>query len=105
MCGERINNVFLEIGYKAVIRHYITILSVRRPSLRNGYNVDTQVGNSDYRIDLAVVHPDDPSRYILGIESDGETFQSAMSVRERDVMRRQFLEKRGWTLERNWSRS
>lgn len=70
-----------------------------------GYAVDTQVGYSGYKIDLAVVHPDDPSRYILAIECDGAAFHSARSTRERDVMRQQFLESRGWVVERIWSRN
>lgn len=70
-----------------------------------GYAVDTQVGYSGYKIDLAIVHPDDPSRYILAIECDGAAFHSAKSTRERDVMRQQFLESRGWVVERIWSRN
>lgn len=70
-----------------------------------GYTVDTQVGQSGYRIDLAVVHPDDGDRYVLGIECDGATYHSARSVRERDVMRQRFLEARGWKMERIWSRN
>ena len=70
-----------------------------------GYSVQTQVGESGYRIDLAIVHPNDSSRYILGVECDGATFHSGKSVRERDVMRQQFLERRKWTIERIWSRN
>ena len=70
-----------------------------------GYTVDTQVGRSGYRIDLAVVHPDDEDRYVLGIWCDGATYHSAKSVRERDVMRQRFLEGRGWKMERIWSRN
>jgi very-short-patch-repair endonuclease len=40
----------------------------------------------------------------LGIECDGATFHSGKSVRERDVSRQLFLESRGWTLHRVWSR-
>lgn len=69
------------------------------------YTVHTQVGYSDYRIDIGVVHPDNPSKYILGIECDGATFHSAKSTRERDVMRQEFLESRGWIIERIWSRN
>ena len=71
---------------------------------RRGHRVDTQVGFSGYRIDLAVLHPDDENRYVLGIECDGASFHSARSVRERDVMRQQFLEGKGWSIERVWSR-
>ena len=70
-----------------------------------GYVVKTQVGFSGYRIDLAVVHPDDENRYVLGIECDGATFHSTKSVRERDVMRQKFLEEKGWIMERIWSRN
>ena len=71
--------------------------------ISNNYSVATQVGFSGYRIDLAVVHPDDPTRYIIGIECDGANFHSAKSTRERDVMRQEFLEGRGWKIERIWS--
>lgn len=70
-----------------------------------GHKVDTQVGFSGYRIDLAVVDPDDKGRYLLGIECDGAAFHSARSVRERDVMRQKFLEGKGWVMERVWSRN
>lgn len=74
--------------------------------LRNlGYEVTTQVGMSGYRIDLAIVHPKDSSRYILGIECDGAMYHSSANAKERDVYRQRFLENRGWTIERIWSRN
>ncbi|MFY4776155.1 AAA domain-containing protein [Metabacillus sp. RGM 3146] len=74
--------------------------------LRNlGYEVTTQVGMSGYRIDMAVVHPNDRSRYILGVECDGAMYHSSPSARERDVYRQRYLESRGWKIERIWSRN
>ena len=73
--------------------------------LRNGIEVDTQVGCSGYRLDLAIRHPDDRHRYILGIECDGATYHSSRSAKERDVYRQRFLESRGWTIERILSRN
>ncbi|OLS40784.1 AAA domain-containing protein [Bacillus sp. MRMR6] len=74
--------------------------------MRNlGYEVTTQVGMSSYRIDMAIVHPDDSSRYILGIECDGAMYHSSKNTKERDVYRQKFLESRGWTIERIWSRN
>jgi very-short-patch-repair endonuclease len=70
-----------------------------------GYEVATQVGMSGYRIDLAVFHPQDSSRYILGIECDGAMYHSSANAKERDVYRQRFLESRGWTIERIWSRN
>ncbi|WP_249870765.1 AAA domain-containing protein [Oceanobacillus saliphilus] len=70
-----------------------------------GYKVDTQVGMSKYRIDLAVVHPKNPNKYILGIECDGAMYHSSPSAKERDVYRQKFLESKGWKIHRIWSRN
>lgn len=70
-----------------------------------GYEVTTQVGMSGYRIDMAIVHPNDSSKYILGVECDGAMYHSSQNAKERDVYRQAFLESRGWTIERIWSRN
>lgn len=68
-----------------------------------GYEVDAQVGCSGYRIDLAVKHPVDKNRYVLGIECDGATYHTAETARERDRLRQTVLEDMGWRLHRIWS--
>ena len=65
-----------------------------------GYELRTQWGFSGYRIDIAVVDPRNPSRFCLGIECDGAAFHSGRSVRERDIARQRFLERRGWRIAR-----
>ncbi|OAS85992.1 AAA domain-containing protein [Metabacillus litoralis] len=70
-----------------------------------GYKVDTQVGMSGYRIDQAIVHPNHPEKYILGIECDGAMYHSSPSAKERDVYRQRFLETKGWKITRIWSRN
>lgn len=69
-----------------------------------GYKVDKQVGQSGYRIDLAIKDPSDETRYILAVECDGASYHSAKSSIERDVMRQKFLEGKGWVVHRIWSR-
>lgn len=39
---------------------------------------------------MAVVHPNNPQKYILGVECDGAMFHSAASAKERDVYRQRF---------------
>ena len=41
---------------------------------KRGYKVDLHVGHSNYKVDLAVVHPDSHFKYILAIECDGKSF-------------------------------
>ena len=67
------------------------------------YEVHTQIGDSGYRIDLAI-YDVATSSYILGIECDGAMYHSSISARERDIFRQNFLESRGWVIHRIWSR-
>ncbi|MHC5114575.1 MAG: DUF3320 domain-containing protein, partial [Planctomycetota bacterium] len=68
-----------------------------------GWQVHQQVGCSGYRIDLAVVDPDAPGRYLLGIECDGANYHRAKTARDRDKLREGVLRGLGWSLHRIWS--
>ena len=68
-----------------------------------GYRVHPQVGDSGYRIDIGIVDPDAPGRYICGVECDGASYHSAATARDRDRLRQQVLENRGWYIHRVWS--
>lgn len=68
-----------------------------------GYEVHPQVGSGGFFIDLAVVDPRRPGRYLLGIECDGRSYHSASWARDRDRLRQQVLEGLGWCLHRVWS--
>ncbi len=68
-----------------------------------GLRLDTQVGCSNYRIDLAVRDPQRPGKYLLGIECDGRTYHSSATARDRDRLRQRHLEQMGWTIHRIWS--
>jgi very-short-patch-repair endonuclease len=70
---------------------------------RHGWTIRTQVGVSKFRIDLGVVHPDTPGRFLAGVECDGATYHSSPSARDRDRIRQIILERLGWRLLRVWS--
>lgn len=76
---------------------------VARAVQRHGYAVHSQVGVAGFFIDLAVPHPEQPGRYLLGIECDGAQYHSSRCARDRDRLRQQVLEDRGWTIARVWS--
>jgi very-short-patch-repair endonuclease/DNA polymerase III delta prime subunit len=69
----------------------------------HGYTVRSQVGQSGYRIDLAIVDPINPGRYALGIECDGAAYHSTRVARARDRLRQRVLEDKGWRIHRIWS--
>jgi len=68
-----------------------------------GYECEAQVGVAGYFIDLAVKHPEKQGYYLMGIECDGATYHSAKSVRDRDRLRQEILEQKGWKIKRIWS--
>jgi len=67
-----------------------------------GYKTAAQVGVAGFFIDIGVKHPE-RNEFILGIECDGATYHSNKNVRDRDRLRQEILEKKGWTLHRIWS--
>jgi superfamily I DNA and/or RNA helicase/very-short-patch-repair endonuclease len=68
-----------------------------------GYSVNTNIGCSGYRIDIGVINPMDESKYILGILTDGETYFSAKTVKDREAIQPDVLEMLGWNIYRLWT--
>ena len=77
--------------------------AVARALGARGWTIHPQVGVSAYRIDLGVVHPEAPGRYLAGIECDGAMYHSSAFARERDKIRQAVLEGLGWQIFRIWS--
>lgn len=65
--------------------------------------VHPQVGCSGYRLDMGVVDPRTPGRYLVGIECDGRAYHSGATARDRDRLRQHVLEGLGWRIHRIWS--
>jgi hypothetical protein len=68
-----------------------------------GWVVHPQVGVSFFRVDLGVVHPDFPGRYLAGVECDGATYHRSATARDRDRLREMVLTDLGWRIRRIWS--
>lgn len=68
-----------------------------------GWSVRTQIGVSKFRVDLGIVHPEEPGKFLAGVECDGATYHSSPSARDRDRVRQIILENLGWRLFRIWS--
>ncbi|HKR47110.1 MAG TPA: DUF3320 domain-containing protein [Paraburkholderia sp.] len=77
--------------------------AVARALTDRGWQLHSQVGVSAFRIDLGVVDPDAPGRYLAGIECDGATYHRSATARDRDKLREQVLRGLGWEILRIWS--
>ena len=76
---------------------------VRSRLEERGLKVETNIGRSSVRVDLAVVDDVRPCRYLLGIVTDGPSYDRAGPARDRERLREELLSKRGWNLHRLWS--
>lgn len=70
---------------------------------KKGWHVVTQIGVSSFRIDLGIVHPDAPGRFLAGVECDGATYHRSATARDRDKLREFVLRGLGWEIVRIWS--
>lgn len=68
-----------------------------------GYQVKKHIGSSEFKIDLGVVNPQNPARYLLGILCDGRTYQSANTSRDRNILQPGMLQNLGWKIYRVWT--
>lgn len=68
-----------------------------------GYSVDKYVGCAGFRMDLAIIDENNPGRYILGIECDGDSYHASKVARDRDRLRDQVLNGLGWDIYHLWS--
>ncbi len=77
--------------------------AVLRRLAAHGLDLEPQVGCAGFFIDIGVRDPEQPGRYVLGIECDGATYHSARSARDRDRLREEVLRGLGWEIHRIWS--
>lgn len=70
---------------------------------QRGWQVQPQIGASSFRVDLGIVDPDAPGRYLAGVECDGATYHRSATARDRDKLREQVLRGLGWDIVRVWS--
>ncbi len=77
--------------------------SVAHVLRQTGYTAVPQVGVAGYFIDIGVAHPTRNGEFVLGVECDGAMYHSAFSARDRDRLRQDVLESRGWQIHRIWS--
>ena len=68
-----------------------------------GYIVDTKVGRSNFKVDVAVVSPEDSNKYILGILCDRKDLYERHTIRDRQIVQPSVLKLLNWNVLHVWS--
>ena len=84
--------------YKEGIEKYIA-----RDLEKHGYKVHTNIGTSDFRVDIGIVDPSDESKYLLGILCDSKSYLNSKTCRDRNVTQTSVLSRLGWKTIRVWT--
>lgn len=90
VCGERVLDSSIAV-------------SICTELANRGYAAQQMVGHSEYRIDIGVIDPKDPNRYLLGILLDGFTYGSSKTTRDRELAQISVLNGLGWEIHRIWA--
>ncbi|MGI6261830.1 MAG: DUF3320 domain-containing protein [Acutalibacteraceae bacterium] len=78
-------------------------VSIAEALNRAGLQVHPSIGCSEYKIDLAVVNPERPGEYILGIMCDGDNYRDAGTAKDRNVAQEAVLKSLGWQICHIWT--
>lgn len=68
-----------------------------------GYQVKTNIGRSQFKVDIAICDPSDPDVYQLGILLDGESYRNTQTTRDREIVQPSVLGALNWRVMRVWS--
>ena len=79
------------------------VLSIAGELRKKGFDVRTNIGCSGYRIDLGIVDPTNPEKYIAGVLCDGYNYAAAKTTKDREVVQIKILELLGWNICRVWA--
>lgn len=69
----------------------------------HGYKVDLGIGTSGFKVDLAIIDPENPKQYLLGILLDKKSHFSSKSSRDRLLVQESVLKLLGWNIIKVWS--
>ena len=68
-----------------------------------GWRCTRNLGVSDFKVDLGVLHPQRYEELLAGISLDSATYAAANTARDRDVLRSSVLTSLGWRMLRVWA--
>ncbi|GAA0432234.1 DUF3320 domain-containing protein [Lentibacillus halophilus] len=81
----------------------VIIPKIQTALQKHGYEVETNVGNSAFKVDLAVVDKGNNRQYLAAIQLDGHRYASRTTTRDRNKLGDLMLSRLGWHIIKIWS--
>lgn len=68
-----------------------------------GHQVNTHIGRSNFKVDVALCDPESNGNYALGILLDGKNYHDTQTTRDREIVQPTVLKMLNWKVMRVWS--
>lgn len=82
----------------------VIIPEIQKVLHENGYETKTNVGKSDFKIDLAIVDKNRKGNYLAAIQlEDGHRYRNRITTRDRHKLSDLMLDRLGWHIMKVWS--
>lgn len=81
----------------------VIISKIQKSLQDHGYQVKTNVGNSEFKVDVAVVDKQKNDQYLAAIQLDGHRYASQTTTRDRNKLGHTMLGRLGWHIINIWS--
>ncbi|MCQ2220293.1 MAG: DUF4011 domain-containing protein [Prevotella sp.] len=70
---------------------------------KKGYAANTNIGRSNFKVDVAISEDADSENYSLGLLLDGEGYHQTQTTRDREIVQPSVLRMLNWNIMRIWS--
>ncbi len=84
------------LSKKDAVNRFAVIVSEEIEKL--GYKTSCNIGTSEYKIDVGVLHPEKPDEFVLGIMCCGDERLDVATARDRCILQPSVLEGLGWSV-------
>ena len=84
------------INLKILLKNESLINSISQFLRTNGYDSDTNVGSSGFKLDIGVIDPSKKGHYLCAIKIDGKRYSKASTTMDRHRLTPNLLKVRGW---------
>nr|WP_314496875.1 DUF3320 domain-containing protein [uncultured Chryseobacterium sp.] len=103
---------FLHFSEKGLVLQNTAVQSRDEKSIVNaiarllenhGLEVKTNIGTSDYKIDIGIIDPENKNEYLLAILVDSENYFNISTTNDRELLAPNVLKGLGWNIFRIWT--
>lgn len=78
------------------------VLLIAKEIEKLGYEVNTFIGSSQFKVDIGIINPLDRNSYLLGILIDGLQYCKSKTSRDRNISQINVLKRLGWNIYQLW---